>query len=731
MSNDVQIKLLVKNVADVQKQLNTVTGKLNQVSAASKKVAVETNKAAASVTSSMNRMSNSVAGVVKAFVAFEVIRTALSAVSAEITKLQSVSLQLKAVSGSAEEFTRNLDLMYTVATRTGTALADTGVQLTRFTRALQRYGGDADDAAVVLDTLNKAFLLTGTSGSEATSVLTQMSQALTAGALSGDEFRSFAENAGLLVDELAKTMGVSVTGLKKLGAEGKITGDKIVETAIRVNQQFTELFNETGELPLDRALNNAVSGFEQLLLTSPQVQAAFNQMGGVVLELAQLLQMMLADLIDMDAGFDEFTQTMLGVTGPIQLVGRAIGGLIKTFYTLIKAVKFVADFVYNAFAFMVKIAASLAAAYRTAFSDVADLWKAMFTFDVDAVRTAVANSKANISNLFSTFDDLGKGFLQANTNDFIELADGVFDAWTKTGNKLKTIDLKPSGNVGAPKLEQDLKKIGDAAKKLADDLTSLENSLRSSFLSMTDGPTRAKAEYDSLNLQIQKYIDLSAQLNKPVDLALVTGLRELNDRDYARKIQDINREWEDASIYLDDAGMAARAYERALEDIARKGEDAKKSQKDIEQAQANYTKFVKSLREAEMLDSIKGRIDSLFSAIAQGSDAVINVIKQLVAELIAAIAYAAILEKMGKGAGSFGKTLGSILTGGGGAAQPGRAAAPNIRIMNFSGGAIATRTRSSGDIDIIVNALAGKLASGGSPLDKALSVGFGLSRRGV
>jgi tape measure domain-containing protein len=148
-------------------------------------------------------------------------------------------------------------------------------------------------------------------------------------------------------------------------------------------------------------------------------------------------------------------------------------------------------------------------------------------------------------------------------------------------------------------------------------------------------------------------------------------------------------------------------------------------------ATENLEKYNKTLeRNREKLELIRENVYSLFDAMAQGSDAVINVVKQMIAQLIAAIAYAAILEKLGKGLGSFGATVGDIITGGSGT-PTGRSGTTNIRVMNFGGGVVSTRTRSSGDIDIIVNALAGKIASGGSPLDKALNVGYGLSRRGV
>jgi len=54
-----------------------------------------------------------------------------------------------------------------------------------------------------------------------------------------------------------------------------------------------------------------------------------------------------------------------------------------------------------------------------------------------------------------------------------------------------------------------------------------------------------------------------------------------------------------------------------------------------------------------------------------------------------------------------------------------------VRVMNFGGGQVTARQNSNGDLDLIVGAIAGKIAQGGSPLDRALNVGYGLARRGT
>ena len=84
-----------------------------------------------------------------------------------------------------------------------------------------------NEAVKFTSTLDKAFKVSGTSAEEAKSAMFQLKQAMTSGKLQGDEFRSVMENAPILAQKIAESMGVSMAQLKKLGSEGKITSDVI------------------------------------------------------------------------------------------------------------------------------------------------------------------------------------------------------------------------------------------------------------------------------------------------------------------------------------------------------------------------------------------------------------------------------------------------------------------------------------------------------------------------
>lgn len=107
--------------------------------------------------------------------------------------------------------------------------ADYGAQLDSIAKLKMLTKGlfNDNEAVKFTSTLDKAFKVSGTSAEEAKSAMFQLNQAMTSGKLQGDEFRSVMENAPILAQKIAESMGVSMAQLKKLGSEGKITSDVI------------------------------------------------------------------------------------------------------------------------------------------------------------------------------------------------------------------------------------------------------------------------------------------------------------------------------------------------------------------------------------------------------------------------------------------------------------------------------------------------------------------------
>lgn len=94
--------------------------------------------------------------------------------------------------------------------------------------------------------LQKLFVIGGASAENQKFALLQLQQSLASGKLQGDEFRSITENAPILQDMIAKTMGITRGELKELSTQGAITADIIKKAVLDNADEIEERF---GRMP--------------------------------------------------------------------------------------------------------------------------------------------------------------------------------------------------------------------------------------------------------------------------------------------------------------------------------------------------------------------------------------------------------------------------------------------------------------------------------------------------
>lgn len=177
--------------------------------------------------------------------------------------------------------------------------ADYGQQLDSIAKLKMLTKGLFNDAEAVKFTsiLDKAFKVSGTSAGEASAAMYQLNQAMTSGKLQGDEFRSVMENAPILAQKIAESMGVSMAQLKKLGSEGKITSDVIKKAVLGSADDIEAKYNQ---MPLtfgkvwqqaqnagQQAMDGLLTKVNQLLNTpmgqkmAQDLQGAFTGLAGM------------------------------------------------------------------------------------------------------------------------------------------------------------------------------------------------------------------------------------------------------------------------------------------------------------------------------------------------------------------------------------------------------------------------------------------------------------------
>lgn len=154
-----------------------------------------------------------------------------------------------------------------------------------------------DEAIAFAEQLNKMFVVSGTSAQEASAAMYQLNQALASGRLQGDEFRSIIENAPMLANAIANSMGVSRAELKELSSDGAITADVIkkamVDCADDVNAQFAKMPMTFGQA-MNLIQNEAATKFQEVantfsgMINSDDIQVIADMIGGVITGAAYL-----------------------------------------------------------------------------------------------------------------------------------------------------------------------------------------------------------------------------------------------------------------------------------------------------------------------------------------------------------------------------------------------------------------------------------------------------------
>lgn len=111
---------------------------------------------------------------------------------------------------------------------------------------LQLLTGDTfksnEEAIQFTGNLQKMFAICGTGAQESSAAMLQLTQALGSGKLQGDEFRSIMEACPMIVQTLAKHMGVSVGEMKTLASEGEITSEVMRAALLGATEEIDEKF---------------------------------------------------------------------------------------------------------------------------------------------------------------------------------------------------------------------------------------------------------------------------------------------------------------------------------------------------------------------------------------------------------------------------------------------------------------------------------------------------------
>lgn len=218
--------------------------------------------------------------------------------------------------GGIEQGNAVMERLGNVARRTYSALDTTVESYLANNTTLRDLGYTTNQTLDYTEALNNALVISGAKGDRAKAVQSALAKAMANGKLQGDNLNTVIESGGRVAEALAESLGTTVSGLRALGTQGKITSRDIYG----ITTQAERLREEAGAMP-----GTISDGFQLINNALLQYVGNADQAHGVSGQIAAGLEL-IADNFDTVA--DEGLKVAAIIAGV--LVGRSMVGMIRT-----------------------------------------------------------------------------------------------------------------------------------------------------------------------------------------------------------------------------------------------------------------------------------------------------------------------------------------------------------------------------------------------------------------
>lgn len=229
------------------------------------------------MSASVGRMSSTVRRAVSALAigiaAREVVMYADAWTEAG-NKIAAAGTPLEAQQGRLQDLAR-------VAIETRSEFGATATLYARMGIATAELTDHSYDLLRITELVNKAFVAGGASQQERRSGIIQLSQALASGVLQGEELRALRESAPLLMQAIAREYETTIGGLKKLGEEGKLTTERILQAITNGAGDIEGRFSKTNATIGDSFTNLKTRVIEYIGMADDSRGATENLAGAI------------------------------------------------------------------------------------------------------------------------------------------------------------------------------------------------------------------------------------------------------------------------------------------------------------------------------------------------------------------------------------------------------------------------------------------------------------------
>lgn len=246
--------------------------------------------------------------------------------------MQSINSQVRQVTSSETEYLAVQRQLLDVANSTRASLESTASLYVSTSRALKDYGYTQQEILQFTEATNNAMTIGGVQAEQQAAALMQLSQALGSGVLQGDEFKSIAEAAPILLDTIAEYMGKSRAEIKKLGSEGELTADVIFKAISGASEKFSE---QAAKMPMTmgQALTVFSNNWQSMISKMLNDSGAMSGIASIIKMIADNLNLVVPIVAGFGVAVAAATAQVIGfnvamLANPIGLVAVAIGAVI-------------------------------------------------------------------------------------------------------------------------------------------------------------------------------------------------------------------------------------------------------------------------------------------------------------------------------------------------------------------------------------------------------------------
>lgn len=317
-----------------------------------------------------------------------------------------------------------------ISARTRSSLQANTELYSKMAIAAKDLGVSQSEVLQFTESLNQAIKLSGASATEAEGGIRQLAQGLASGALRGDELNSVMENLPGVADVISKSLGITRGELRKMGAEGKITGDIILKAFRDAREELAERFATT--------VPTMAEGFQllenQVLVTVgalDQATGSSSLAGEALVGVVNILKELTPEMVG-------FTRALIGALDPQDQLtsgSQVFATVLVTLYGTLKALsQLLLGTVLLAFKTVGRIVGGVVAAvvaalsgdFKGAFEIVKEASSDISTTWVDDSNAMANSAIETTSNMFERLDQIwnaGARSIQNRSNELVSEID--------------------------------------------------------------------------------------------------------------------------------------------------------------------------------------------------------------------------------------------------------------------------------------------------------------------